>query len=500
MTGRFQKHSNLTYLFLSILLGFYLLLTGYGTAQSNLLITEFMASNASVLSDGDGDTPDWVEIFNPTEQSISLNDCYLTDDPDTLNKWQFPDIETIDLTLVPGEYLLVMTSGKGDDNNSIDYIDSLSYVHANFKLDADGENVILVASDGTTVIDGYWDYPEQLQDLSYGRSAENIIGYLSSPTPGEVNPSNYIGFVEDTKFSIDRGFYNDPSEVTITTETEGAIIKYTLDGSSPTLANGTDYMHPIVIDHTTILRAAAFKTQYHPSNIDTHTYLFISDIITQSSNGQAPGPGWPTAPVNSQIIDYGMDTQVTSATPYSSQIESALLSIPSISIVTDLKNFFDETSGIYVNAWEDGDEWERKTSVELLNPDGNKGFQIDAGIRIRGGGSRTSNNPKHSFRLFFRYEYGKNRLEYPLFDDEGVQEYKRLDLRTGQNFSWHMITDATHSTWLYDVFTRDTHRDMGQPYTRSRYYHLYINGQYWGTVSVRRTSRLSICRILYGWR
>ncbi|MCB1126072.1 MAG: CotH kinase family protein, partial [Verrucomicrobiae bacterium] len=87
--------------------------------------------------------------------------------------------------------------------------------------------------------------------------------------------------------------------------------------------------------------------------------------------------------------------------------------------------------------------------------------------------------PKHSFRLFFRSEYGAGRLHYPLFGDEGVDEFDNVDLRTSQNYSW-AFEGSEKNTMLRDVFSRDVQREMGQPYTRSRYYHLYLNGQYWG--------------------
>jgi len=160
-------------------------------------------------------------------------------------------------------------------------------------------------------------------------------------------------------------------------------------------------------------------------------------------------------------------------------MDDALLAIPSLSIVTDLANLFDSQTGIYANAQQDGIEWERPVSVELLNPDGTKGFQVNAGLRIRGGSTRASGNPKHNFRLIFRAEYGDAKLKYPLFGDEGVDEFDKIDIRTAQNFDWHYSSPA-EATWLYDVFSRDTERDMGKPYKRSRYYHLYIGGQYWG--------------------
>ena len=161
------------------------------------------------------------------------------------------------------------------------------------------------------------------------------------------------------------------------------------------------------------------------------------------------------------------------------EIEDALLSIPSISLVTDLPNLFSSSTGIYVNARNDGRAWERRTSVELIHADGTAGFGEDAGLRIRGAFSRSGNNPKHSFRLIFRSEYGAGKLDYPLFGGEGADAFDRVDLRTSQNYSW-AFDGGDKNTFLRDVFSRDVQRDMGQPYTRSRYYHLYINGQYWG--------------------
>ncbi|MHC4582469.1 MAG: CotH kinase family protein, partial [Planctomycetota bacterium] len=82
-------------------------------------------------------------------------------------------------------------------------------------------------------------------------------------------------------------------------------------------------------------------------------------------------------------------------------------------------------------------------------------------------------------RLFFRGEYGETKLRFPLFGDEGVDEFDKIDLRTSQNNSWS-FQGSSQNTLIRDVFSRDVQRDMGQPYTRSRYYHLYINGHYWG--------------------
>ena len=303
--------------------------------------------------------------------------------------------------------------------------------------------------------------------------------YLRSLTPGAANVSGVLGYVADTTFSVDRGFFSESFAVEIGCDTEGASIYYTTDATAPTTSNGVLYTEAITISKTTVLRAAAFMTGYQPSNVDTQTYFFLEDIIAQGSSVSGLDPDFPSSSVNGQGFDYGMDTAITQSSTYAGQMEDALLSLPSFSLVTDPDNLFDSSSGIYVNASEEGEAWERETSIELIHPDGSEGFQINGGIRIRGASSTSASNPKHSFRLFFRSEYGASRLNYALFGDEGADSFKRMDLRTGQNFSWANQSPA-YATWLYDIFTRDTHRDMDQPYTRGEYYHLYINGMYWG--------------------
>ena len=57
---------------------------------ADLLITEFMAANDKTLFDGDGDTPDWIEIHNPSGVPQDLTGWYLTDNVGKLTKWTFP--------------------------------------------------------------------------------------------------------------------------------------------------------------------------------------------------------------------------------------------------------------------------------------------------------------------------------------------------------------------------------------------------------------------------
>ncbi|MEZ5302512.1 MAG: lamin tail domain-containing protein [Verrucomicrobiales bacterium] len=462
-------------------------------------ITEFMADNAGVLDDEDGDSSDWIELFNPNGFSLDISGWSLTDDAAALQKWTF----AAGTRIPAGGYLIVFASGK-------DRSDPSGELHANFSLNDGGEYLALVDADGAVAQEFAPEYPSQREDVSYGTpSGGGASLYLPAPTPGEANGPGVVGFVADTKFDINRGFFDAPFDVTVTCATPGATIIYTTDASTPSLSNGTQVTAPdagtppaatVNIAATTTLRAAAFLPDHQPSNTDTNTYVFLADVVLQSPGGAAPA-GWPAAAVNGQVFDYGMDPNIVNHATWGPQLAAALRDIPSVSIVTDQANLTSAT-GIYTNANLDGIAWERPASVELINPGGEPGFQVNAGLRIRGGFSRNDGNPKHSFRLFFRREYGPSKLRYPLFGEEGADEFDKVDLRTAQNYAWSNETfnDELHNTFIRDVFHRDTQRDMGQPYTRSRYYHLYLNGQYWGLYQTQERSESAYAETYLGGR
>ncbi|MCU0751315.1 MAG: chitobiase/beta-hexosaminidase C-terminal domain-containing protein, partial [Akkermansiaceae bacterium] len=306
-------------------------------------------------------------------------------------------------------------------------------------------------------------------------------------TPGWINgaPSS-LGNVEDTQFSVNRGIHTSPFTVSITSATPGAIIRYTTDGSTPSADNGITYVNPLLISGTTVLRAMAYIPGWRATDVDTHTYLFPNDIIRQSANG-APPPGWPASSGTDQVLDFGMDPDIVDhpdpAIGGPEVVKSALLAIPSVSITTDLRNLLNigDSQGIYSNPYERGFAWERPASFEWINPpnaanpNGRDEFQINAGLRLRGGFSRSTDNPKHSFRLFFRQEYGDTKLRYPLFGRDAAQEFDQIDLRTSQNYAWSFGGDD-QNTFLREESCRQAQLDMGHPGSHVRYFHLATDG------------------------
>ena len=282
------------------------------------------------------------------------------------------------------------------------------------------------------------------------------------------------------QFSAARGFYETPFSLAIDSGASGAVVYYSLDGTEPGPGKSPPVTRPLSITQTTVVRARVFQAGFSPSEIVTHTYLFLADVTHQSPDGKPP-PGFP-ASWGANAVDYGMDPSVISRYT-AAEWREALAQIPSISVVTEMKNLFDPAIGIYANAAQRGQAWERPASIEWLDskktPHGQ--FQENCGLRIRGGYSRNPQYAKHAFRVFFRHEYGAAKLKFPLFDSEGAGEFDTFDLRTSQNYSW-AIDAATgrFDTMVQDVFCRETLGALGQPTTRSRSYHFYLNGHYWG--------------------
>ena len=142
-------------------------------APAQILISEFMAANATGLQDEDGEYSDWIELFNSGASAVDLSGWHLTDSATNLTRWTFPATN-----LPAGGFLVVHASGK--DRTS-------PRLHANFSLASDGEYLALVRPDGTTVEYEYPTYPEQFPDISYGLQTHG-----TNPLPGAGGPGFLI--------------------------------------------------------------------------------------------------------------------------------------------------------------------------------------------------------------------------------------------------------------------------------------------------------------------
>ena len=161
---------------------FAVLALSLSASAQGLVISEFLASNDDGIVDVDGDSSDWIEIHNPTSNTINLSNWHLTDDPADPFKWTLPG-----LNFPPGGYMVIFASAK-DRTNPLDEL------HTNFKLNVDGEYLAITNPSGVVLTTEFAPtFPQQFEDVSYGfEFAPNLTTneyYFHTPTPGAVNTS-----------------------------------------------------------------------------------------------------------------------------------------------------------------------------------------------------------------------------------------------------------------------------------------------------------------------
>ena len=465
----------------------------FTTADSPpLLITEFMARNTNTLttrirssideSFDNAFATDWIEIHNPGDEPADLSGMFLTDDANNRTKWQFP----VGTTLGAGDYMIVAASAENILNPALD---RNGYLHTNFKLSGEGEFLAIVESDGTIVHSYGPQFPQQREDISYGIDSSGDPHYYSGVTAGSANQDGTINLVADTTFSIDRGFYATPFDLTIRSATPGATLVYTLDGSKPTQSNGTRVQPPndvtppeatMRVSTTSLVRAFAFKSGFEPTNIDTHSYIFPEDVLKQAtnpSNGrQAVPEGFPSS-WRGATGDYQVDPDIVNHFNQSNRlVADDLLSVETISIVMDVEDLFGSNQ-IYLS----GSGQPRSASFELISQDGSEEFQIDGSVQVQGGSSTNRwKDYKLSLRLKFQEPFGPTKLNHALYEDSPVSRYDNIILDGVLNHSWLHSSQHTQPQYIQDQYVADLHNAMGGMSPYGRYMHVYLNGLYWG--------------------
>ncbi len=418
-------------------------------AAGQLVINEIVANNKNTLDDTDGESSDWIEIRN-TGSQLNLGGYSLTDDPALPGKWVFPGGQF----LGPNSYLVVFASGK-------DRAVLGQQLHTNFSLDSDGEYLALCDPAGAVIHEFAPSFPGLKRDIGYGIGSNGTLGYLFPATPNRANGSPLNGFVADTVFSHQRGFYDDPISVTISSATPDASIRYTTNGREPTPTFGQVYTGPITVNSTTVLRAMAYKSNMVPTNVDAKSYLYTADIIEQSN----------------------MNSSIVNSTTYRDEIQSALKDIPVVSLSFNPTDLFG-ASGIHNLPSLSGSTSEREAHFEFFDPSNlSDSTQEPAGIRIHGGNARR--HPKKPFRLYFRSDYGKSRLNHRLFPGSPVDSFKSILLRGGGHDAWTFRDDWDNASFIRNEFLHRVQQDMGQPAPRGRMASPFLNGDYWGVYELQ---------------
>jgi hypothetical protein len=414
-------------------------------SPGDLVINEILASNQSGLQDEDGQEEDWIEIYNRGSTTVDLTGWSLSDDPTLPGVWAFGS-----QVLGPGQYLVVFASGKDRRQAS-----GGKRFHTNFQLAGGGEFLGLYTADSPRLLASGFpqEFPEQRNDHSFGYDSQGNLRYFSTPTPGGPNGSSTIaGICEPVHFGTERGHFNQPFNLVLTCPTPGAAIRFTTNGQEPTPLNSQPYLGQLRLTNTSLIRAVAFRTNSLPSRPVTHTFFF-------------------NLPSNQRSV------QVFSIVTATSNLvgRTGILGMGGGSRAADGLFVTNNPATDYHNPSAHGIAWERPVSAELIRPEDNSGFQIDCGIRVQGSDwqrPRTLPTHKFSYRLYFRGDYGKGRLEHPLYPLTTVESFDQVVLRAGYN-------DA-NNPFIRDELTRRLSHDMGQVASHGTFATLFTNGFYAG--------------------
>ncbi len=495
----------------NILLLLCLLLPAPSIVAREVTINEVMASNATTIADEDGDYEDWIELYNTGDTEIHLIGYGLSDDYDNPFRWVFPDI-----TMQPGEFLLIWASGK---NRS----DPGQSLHTNFSISSAGEEVLITHPDGTRLDELA---PASIPtDISYGRQPDGVGQwfYFANPTPGESNVSEGLtGLLDQPLFSAEGGFYTNELQLDISHPDPGVTIIYTTDGSDPCINNleGTSYEYKNDYPYQPEEPFGDFLTHEFISKIFDGAILIADrsaepDKLARISATVQPPVYMPDDPVpkatliRARAFREGMlPSDIMTHTYFISPEGPGRFTLPVMAISVQENHLFDYQDGIYTpgvdadqwrmdnpgetfswpfdgNFRRRGAEWEYPAHIELFEqPDGERAFAQDIGIRIHGGATRSF--PMKSLRLYARNQYTNSHLTHAFFGD-GMQAYKRLILRNSGN-------DFPTDLWRPDYPSRTMFRDaaiqaiVAHMHFDTQAYRpalLFINGEYWGIQNIR---------------
>lgn len=301
------------------------------------------------------------------------------------------------------------------------------------------------------------------------------------------------------QMSLPHGLYtNTTLTVAIAATDPESQIRYTTDGSIPT-PQSMLYTAPLTITETTLLRAAEVKGDTLSSQVTTVSYIFVESVLAQSNSPEGYPAEWGhyTELEGRAPADYEMDPEMTQDETLRTKIIEGLYDLPILSMVTDRDNLFSHENdtargGIYIFTGPPvgdatGHGWTRPTSVELIGGPQEHDLTVDCGLRLHGGHGRLAEkNPKHSFRLVFKDEYGPTTLDYPLYGMEEPMTFNQLVLRCHFGNSWqHWGTwGASRAQYTRDVWARRMQRQMGHAAVDALHVHLFLNGMYWGLYNV----------------
>lgn len=525
-----QKQTRIKLLYLLIIITgicfFILRLCSLQETADSLVINEVCSNNFSAQKDGNGNYPDYIEIYNPGGEPVSLDGCFLSDDSSKLWKYSLDG-----LSVEAGGYCVIWLSREGgsdgessaqsvgevfgisDGGDEIFLSRSLQKTAAGDRQEGSAaENGVNFSETEMKVLDSV-QVPTLSYNTSYARTVDGAGEWARMTTTAGASNAGAESVrqiaLEEPVFSAESGFYEEAFGLELTAPEEGQIIYYTLDGSEPDadsfvfqeiieiedagardniyaartdLSPTSDYVPDFKVDKATVVRAVCY---------DPERELY-SDVVTK-------------------VYFVGFEDKA----------EYSGLAV--VSLTVDPADLFDEERGIYgngqaleeykrlggeqdgeilasfvdaegntrhrymaSNAFNEGKEWEREASLSWFDEAHTYCFSQEVGIRISG--QSTRGTPQKSFNIFGRDIYDSaTAFPYEFFDGT---EYSTIKLRNGGS--------DNKGSKIKDAFLASLCEERDVSIQHSRPCILFLNGEYWGIYNLRERYKEEYLENYYG--
>lgn len=415
--------------------------TNNEATKESLVINEIMAANTDMFVDPSWNYGGWVELYNPTNTSARIGHYWVSDDPDNLKQ----AVLSSKVGSIPAHGFLTLWFDHAETAKDV----GENWVNTNvdMKLNAKGGTIYISDADGNLIASQT--YPAAFMRTSYARTVDggDTWGFTAEPTPAATNATSTFASeqVDDPVVDKPGQLFEGTLQVCVNIP-EGAQLRYTTDGTTPTAESEVSADGLFSISSTTVLRLRLFKDGMLPSGVVTRSYIYKDKEYY----------------------------------------------LPVVSLVTDPANLYDDEIGIYVSgtngktANQDGTkrnfnmDWDRPANFEFMEGD-EVTFSQMVDISIAGGWSRKY-EPR-SFKIKSAKEYGVNELAYPFFQDKPYTKNKSLLLRNGgnDNYNKYRMKDAS----LQAIARQSEFRLNLQSY---RPVHVFLNGEYLAMLNLREPS------------
>ncbi len=415
------------------------------TGIDQLIVTEIQSANTDQYIDPSWNFGSWIELYNPTDQTITLTGCYLSDDATNLKKARVNHA--------------VAVPAMGYQVLWFEHYSQYAPSQIDLDLDMDGGTLYFSRSNGRKLFE--INYPPAIARCSYARQAvdSETWGWSSQPTPAAANDGMPFHAARLSAPVIDQPTQIFSNRLTVSVNIpQGTTLRYTTDGSTPSATNGEESLDGLFYpDQTTTYRFILLSDNYLPSPVVTRTYIY----------------------------------------------QDKEFALPTFSVVTDERNLYSEDYGLMVRGNGNGRpgngqsspcnwnmDWERPVNFEYLNQEGEMVVNQETAMERCGGWSRAWT--PYSFKIKAKKQYElQNYLPYNFFETKPYLRHKTLQIRNGGNDTQCRIKDPA-----IGEIVRSSGLDVDlQGYQPAMH---YLNGRYAGVINVREPNNKHFVLANYG--